>query len=99
MTECTGPATNSVPEAFRIGSAGRALPGTEVRVAPDGNALDVAKAVKQRMKELEAYFPAGVSWDVPYDTSPFVEISITEVVHTLFEAMALVFLVMWLCLD
>mgnify|MGYP006267126063 CR=1 FL=1 len=69
-----------------------------VRVAPDGNALDVARAVKQRMKELEVYFPAGVVWDVPYDTSPFVDISITEVVHTLFEAMALVFLVMWLFL-
>ncbi len=69
-----------------------------VRVAPDGNALEVAKAVKQRMTELERYFPAGVQWDVPYDTSRFVEISISEVVHTLFEAMILVFLVMWLFL-
>ncbi len=69
-----------------------------VRVAPDGNALEVAQAVKQRMKELERYFPPGVQWDVPYDTSRFVEISISEVVHTLFEAMALVFLVMWLFL-
>jgi multidrug efflux pump len=69
-----------------------------VRVAPDGNALEVAKAVKDRMKELERYFPPGVGWDVPYDTSKFVEISITEVVHTLFEAMLLVFLVMWLFL-
>jgi multidrug efflux pump len=69
-----------------------------VRVSPDGNALDVAKAVKQRIKELEAFFPPGVSWDIPYDTSPFVQISISEVVHTLFEAMALVFLVMWLFL-
>ena len=69
-----------------------------VRVAPDGNALEVAKAVKQRMKELERYFPTGVQWDVPYDTSRFVEISISEVVYTLFEAMGLVFLVMWLFL-
>ena len=69
-----------------------------VRVSPDGNALDVAKAVKQRIKELETFFPPGISWEVPYDTSPFVQISITEVVHTLFEAMALVFLVMWLFL-
>ena len=69
-----------------------------VRVSPTGNALDVANAVRQRMTELQAYFPAGVAWDVPYDTSPFVEISITEVVHTLFEAMVLVFLVMWLFL-
>ena len=69
-----------------------------VRVSPDGNALDVAKAVKQRIKELETFFPPGISWEVPYDTSPFVQISISEVVHTLFEAMALVFLVMWLFL-
>jgi multidrug efflux pump len=69
-----------------------------VRVAPDGNALEVAQAVKQRMKELEPYFPQGVGWDVPYDTSRFVEISISAVVYTLFEAMVLVFLVMWLFL-
>ncbi len=69
-----------------------------VRVSPDGNALEVAQAVKQRMKELEPYFPKGVGWEVPYDTSKFVEISISEVVHTLFEAMVLVFLVMWLFL-
>jgi len=69
-----------------------------VRVAPDGNALEVAQAVKQRMQELERYFPQGVGWEVPYDTSKFVEISISEVVHTLLEAMVLVFLVMWLFL-
>ena len=77
---------------------GKASAAIAVRVAPDGNALEVAQAVKQRMKELERYFPAGVQWDVPYDTSRFVEISISEVVQTLFEAMALVFLVMWLFL-
>ena len=69
-----------------------------VRVAPDGNALEVARAVKQRMSELERYFPPGIAWQVPYDTSKFVEISISEVVQTLFEAMALVFVVMWLFL-
>ena len=63
-----------------------------------GNALDVANAVRERMKALETYFPQGVAWDVPYDTSPFVEISIREVLYTLFEAMGLVFLVMWLFL-
>ncbi len=69
-----------------------------VRVSPDGNALEVAQAVKQRMQELSPYFPKGVGWEVPYDTSKFVEISISEVVHTLVEAMVLVFLVMWLFL-
>jgi len=70
-----------------------------VRVAPNGNALEVAKAVKARMAELQKYFPQGIAWEVPYDTSRFVEISITEVVKTLAEAMTLVFLVMYLFLE
>ncbi|MDD5248076.1 MAG: efflux RND transporter permease subunit [Rhodocyclaceae bacterium] len=70
-----------------------------VRVAPGGNALDVAKAVKAKMAELSPYFPKGVAWTVPYDTSRFVDISITEVLYTLLEAMVLVFLVMYLFLE
>jgi multidrug efflux pump len=70
-----------------------------VRVAPNGNALEVAKSVKAKMAELQKYFPAGVTWEVPYDTSRFVEISITEVVKTLSEAMILVFLVIYLFLE
>jgi len=70
-----------------------------VRVSPDGNALEVAKAVKARMAELSKYFPKGIAWEVPYDTSRFVDISITEVVITLAEAMVLVFLVMYLFLE
>jgi multidrug efflux pump len=70
-----------------------------VRVAPNGNALEVARAVKAKMTELQKYFPAGVAWEIPYDTSRFVEISITEVVKTLGEAMVLVFLVMYLFLE
>jgi len=70
-----------------------------VRVAPDGNALEVAKAVKAKMAELSTYFPKGIAWTVPYDTSRFVEISITEVLYTLAEAMLLVFLVMYLFLE
>ncbi|MBU1236347.1 MAG: efflux RND transporter permease subunit [Gammaproteobacteria bacterium] len=70
-----------------------------VRVAPNGNALEVARAVKARMAELQKYFPEGVAWEIPYDTSRFVEISITEVVKTLAEAMILVFLVMYLFLE
>ena len=69
-----------------------------MRVAPDGNALDVAKAVKAKMTELAAYFPPGYAWEVPYDTSRFVDISIKEVAHTLVEAMVLVFLVMYIFL-
>ncbi|HTY03769.1 MAG TPA: efflux RND transporter permease subunit [Rhodocyclaceae bacterium] len=70
-----------------------------VRVAPNGNALAVAQAVKAKMNELQQYFPAGIAWEIPYDTSRFVEISITEVVKTLAEAMILVFLVMYLFLE
>ncbi|MGE5465975.1 MAG: efflux RND transporter permease subunit [Ignavibacteria bacterium] len=70
-----------------------------VRVAPDGNALDVAKAVKAKMTDLSRYFPKGIAWEVPYDTSRFVDISISEVVITLVEAMVLVFIVMYLFLE
>ncbi|MES1982513.1 MAG: efflux RND transporter permease subunit [Pseudomonadota bacterium] len=69
-----------------------------IRLLPGANALDTAKGVKAKMEELSKGFPKGVSWVVPYDTSQFVEISIREVVLTLFEAMILVFLVMYLFL-
>jgi multidrug efflux pump len=70
-----------------------------VRMAPGANALDTAKAVKDRMTELARYFPSNISWIVPYDTSTFVDISIREVVKTLIEAMILVVLVMYLFLE
>ena len=69
-----------------------------IRVAPDGNALDVVRQVRAKMGELAVNFPAGIAWDVPYDTSRFVEISIQEVLKTLAEAVVLVFLVMYLFL-
>ncbi|MFA5243574.1 MAG: efflux RND transporter permease subunit [Sulfuricella sp.] len=70
-----------------------------IRVAPNGNALDVVKAVRAKMTEMAPYFPKGVTWDVPYDTSRFVDISIKEVLLTLAEAVVLVFLVMFLFLE
>ena len=69
-----------------------------IRLSPSANALDTAKAVKAKMTELAKFFPKGVDWLVPYDTSKFVEISIQEVVKTLAEAMVLVFLVIYLFL-
>jgi len=69
-----------------------------IRLSPGANALDTAKAVKAKMAELAKFFPEGIDWVVPYDTSPFVEISIQEVMKTLAEAMILVFLVMYLFL-
>ncbi len=70
-----------------------------IRVSPDGNALAVARAVRARMQEMARYFPPGIAWDVPYDTSRFVDISIQEVLKTLAEAMLLVFLVMYVFLE
>ena len=69
-----------------------------IRLSPTANALETATAVKTKMEELAKFFPKGVDWLVPYDTSKFVEISIAEVVKTLMEAMVLVFLVIWLFL-
>ena len=69
-----------------------------IRTTPEANALDTAKAVKAKMAELSKAFPKGIDWLVPYDTSQFVEISITEVVKTLAEAMLLVFVVIYLFL-
>jgi len=66
---------------------------------PGSNALDVAKDVKATVDELARGFPAGLAHSVPYDTTRFVEVSIREVVKTLAEAMALVFLVVFLFLQ
>jgi len=67
-----------------------------VMLSPTGNALQTATAVKAKLDELSKYFPAGMAYDVPYDTSRFVDISIFNVVKTLVEAVALVFVVMYL---
>ncbi|WP_422031174.1 efflux RND transporter permease subunit [Roseovarius sp.] len=73
--------------------------GMAISLAPGANALDTAEAVKARMAEFARFFPEGVDYVIPYDTTPFIEISIKEVVKTLFEAIGLVFLVMLLFLQ
>ena len=73
--------------------------GIGVQLSPTGNALATATAVHQRMQELSRYFPAGMRYDIPYDSSRFIRISISQVVETLLEAMALVFAVMFLFLQ
>jgi multidrug efflux pump len=78
---------------------GKPSTGIGVQLAPSGNALATAKAIRQRMTELSKFFPPGVKWDIPYDSSRFVKISIEEVVKTLLEAVALVFVVMYLFLQ
>ncbi|SMP80955.1 efflux RND transporter permease subunit [Noviherbaspirillum suwonense] len=70
-----------------------------VQLSPTANALQTAELVKAKMAELSKFFPQGVKYDIPYDTSTFVKISIEEVVKTLVEAMILVFLVMYLFLQ
>ncbi len=66
---------------------------------PGANALDTAKAVKTRLEELKQRFPQGLEYAVPYDTTRFVEVSIREVMFTLAEAMALVFVVIFVFLQ
>ena len=67
-----------------------------IRQAPGANALDTANAVKAKLEEMSHYFPPGMKVIYPYDTTPFVEVAIEEVVKTLIEAVVLVFLVMYL---
>ena len=73
--------------------------GMGISLSTGANALETAEAVEERMQELSQFFPAGVNYVVPYNTAPFVRISIEEVVITLMEAIGLVFLVMFLFLQ
>jgi len=77
---------------------GKEAVGIAIRQAAGANALDVADAVKAKMAEMSRYFPAGIKVTYPYDTTPFIKVSIKEVVKTLIIAIVLVFLVMWLFL-
>ncbi|QAY78905.1 multidrug efflux RND transporter permease subunit [Sphingosinicella sp. BN140058] len=78
---------------------GKVSASAAVQLAPGANAVAVAKAVQARMTELARSMPAGMKWSIPFNTAPFVTISIEKVLHTLVEAMALVFLVMFLFLQ
>jgi hydrophobe/amphiphile efflux-1 (HAE1) family protein len=80
-------------EAFHNG---RPAAGMAIRQAAGANALETADAVKAKMAEMARYFPPGMKVVYPYDTTPFIKVAIGEVVKTLFEAILLVFLVMWL---
>ncbi|WP_312743426.1 multidrug efflux RND transporter permease subunit AcrB [Cedecea neteri] len=78
---------------------GQPAAGLGVKLATGANALDTAEAVRATVEKLQPYFPAGLKVVYPYDTTPFVKISINEVVKTLVEAIVLVFLVMYLFLQ
>lgn len=78
---------------------GQPASGIGIKLAAGANALDTAKAVNARIEQMKPYFPPGLDIVVPYDTTPFVKISIMNVVYTLIEAIVLVFLVMYLFLQ
>ncbi|ADU68294.1 multidrug efflux RND transporter permease subunit AcrB [Pantoea sp. At-9b] len=78
---------------------GKPASGIGIKLATGANALDTADAVKTELAKLQPFFPSGLKVVYPYDTTPFVKISIFEVVKTLFEAIVLVFLVMYLFLQ
>ena len=78
---------------------GQPAAGIGFQLATGANALATADAIRARIQELSKYFPPGLRTVYPYDTTPFVRISISEVVKTLFEGVALVFLVMYLFLQ
>src|SRR6516225_6389143 len=78
---------------------GHPAAGLAVKLATGANALETAKAIHATMNRLAPFFPPGLTLIYPYDTTPFVRVSIDEVVKTLFEAIVLVFLVMYLFLQ
>lgn len=78
---------------------GKPIGGMAIRLAAGANALNTANRVKAKMTELERFFPGGVKVVYPYDSTPFVKISIEEVVQTLLEAVFLVFVIMFLFLQ
>lgn len=85
-------------ESYDIDARYNGLPAAvlAIRQAPGANALKTADAVKAKLKEMSQYFPPGIKIIYPYDTTPFVRVAIGEAVKSLFQAILLVFLVMWL---
>ncbi|MDR3426652.1 MULTISPECIES: efflux RND transporter permease subunit [Silvimonas] len=78
---------------------GKPSVGMAVYLQPGANALSVIESIRKKMDELKSRFPQGMSYDIPYDTTKFVKISIEEVLHTLFEAIVLVFVVVYIFLQ
>ncbi|PSU86626.1 hydrophobe/amphiphile efflux-1 family RND transporter [Photobacterium kishitanii] len=85
--------------AVQVFYNGKPASGIGIKLATGANALATAEAVKAKIDELKPFFPEGLQAVYPYDTTPFVEKSIEGVVHTLFEAVALVFIIMFLFLQ
>ncbi|MBW2557720.1 MAG: efflux RND transporter permease subunit [Deltaproteobacteria bacterium] len=77
---------------------GKPSAGIAIRQTAGANALDAADAVRAKLAEMSRFFPSGMKVVYPYDTTPFIKVAIKDVVRTLFEAILLVFLIMWLFL-
>lgn len=78
---------------------GQVSSGMAIKMAPGSNAVETMGLLQDKMNELSRDFPAGVSYQIPYETTHFVKISIQKVISTLLEAIALVFIVMFLFLQ
>ncbi|MGF6448012.1 multidrug efflux RND transporter permease subunit [Paraburkholderia youngii] len=83
----------------RLTVNGKASAGIAIQLASGANALAVANAVRQRMRELQTIFPRGVTWTVPFDTTPFITTSVQGVIRTMVEALLLVTVVVFLFLQ
>ncbi len=78
---------------------GQATSGLAIKLATGANALRTAELVNEKLRELEKFYPQGIHTVIPFDTTPFIEVSIDSVKETLIEAIGLVFLVMYLFLQ
>ncbi|MEX3786774.1 multidrug efflux RND transporter permease subunit [Paraburkholderia sp. BR14374] len=83
----------------RLTVNGKVSAGIAIQLASGANALAVANAVRQRMRELQPIFPRGVTWTVPFDTTPFITTSVQGVIRTMVEALLLVTVVVFLFLQ
>lgn len=85
--------------AFSNRENGVAATSAAIQLSPGANAVRTADAVRTRLAQLAPTLPAGMAYSIPFDSAPFVKVSIDKVIHTLLEAMVLVFLVMFLFLQ
>jgi len=83
---------------FAILEDGKPATAAAIQLSPGANAVKTAEGVRAKIEELKLNLPEGMQFSIPYDTAPFVKISIEKVIHTLLEAMVLVFIVMYLFL-
>ncbi|WP_035340997.1 efflux RND transporter permease subunit, partial [Dickeya sp. DW 0440] len=84
---------------FSVREKGKSATAAAIQLSPGANAVRTADAINERMRELKFSMPAGMAYSLPFNTAPFVKLSIEKVITTLAEAMILVFLVMYLFLQ